>query len=96
MHLRGKGMHLTEYRSDGTSRRLANIPDFVPGMTSGVALTPMHPIFIQAGSEVGATCFYDNSAYNKRNPDASVSVRFGVTTDGSEMCDVRLRYNDVH
>jgi len=78
LHVRGKACRYEYIRSDGTTSTLLDIPryDF-----NWQLLYRLHePLALRAGDRLKFIAWYDNSAGNPANPDATKTVRWGPQT----------------
>jgi hypothetical protein len=78
MHLRGKSMEYKLYYPDGRSEVLLSVPKYDFGWQTNYILK--EPKFVPRGSRMMITAYFDNSAKNKFNPDATKDVRYGEPT----------------
>jgi hypothetical protein len=78
MHLRGAGMEIKAFYPDGRSDILLNVPNYSFSWQTVYYLKK--PAAIPKGTRLMVTGYFDNSAKNKYNPDASKPVRFGDPT----------------
>ncbi|MBL0169838.1 MAG: cytochrome c [Gemmatimonadaceae bacterium] len=77
-HLRGTGWKYTLEKPDGTSDVVLDVPRYdFNWQTYYFFATPLD---VPAGSKLKSTAWYDNSATNKSNPDASKDVKWGDQT----------------
>jgi hypothetical protein len=82
MHLRGKRFEYRLVRPDHTSEVLLRVNyDFYWQVSYRLA----EPRLIQAGAELKAIAWYDNSSHNVRNPDPASPVTWGERTDNEMM-----------
>jgi mono/diheme cytochrome c family protein len=78
MHLRGKAMKYEAFYPDGRREVLLNVPKF--DFSWQTVYYAKEPLFIPKGTKILVTAWYDNSAQNKFNPDATKDVRWGDPT----------------
>jgi hypothetical protein len=78
MHYRGKAMEIKITYPDGRAATLLNVPNY--SFAWQTAYKPDRPIRIPSGSKIVVTGYFDNSAKNKFNPDATKTVRYGEPT----------------
>jgi hypothetical protein len=77
MHLRGKRFEYNIIHSDGTIEPLLRVNyNFYWQLSYRLA----QPRFLNAGTELEAVAWYDNSKDNPHNPDPTVAVRWGDQT----------------
>jgi mono/diheme cytochrome c family protein len=77
MHLRGKRFEYNIVDKDGTIEPLLRVSwDFYWQLSYQLA----QPLRLQAGTELQAVAWYDNSKANPHNPDPSAAVRWGDQT----------------
>lgn len=82
MHLRGKRFEYNIIHDDGSIETLLRVNwDFYWQLSYRLA----EPMPIQAGTELQAVAWYDNSKNNPHNPDPDASVRWGDQTDDEMM-----------
>lgn len=82
MHLRGKRFEYRLVRPDHTSEVLLRVNyDFYWQLSYRLA----EPRRIQAGTELEAIAWYDNSSHNVHNPDPDSPVTWGEGTDNEMM-----------
>jgi hypothetical protein len=79
MHLRGKSMIFEATYPDGEREVLLNVPDYDFEWQHRYVLAK--PKVLPAGTTLRCTAVYDNSAANKRNPDATALVKTGERTE---------------
>jgi len=77
-HLRGTRWEYTLEKPDGTSEMILNVPHYDFNWQTYYLFDK--PLEIPAGSKIRSTAWYDNSASNKHNPDASINVKWGDQT----------------
>jgi hypothetical protein len=75
MHLRGKDMTYTLVYPDGRSEIILNVPHFDFNWQLGY--TPAQPVRVPKGAKLVVTGHFDNSVYNKFNPDPGQTVYYG-------------------
>ena len=75
MHLRGKAMEYRAKFPDGETKVLLSVPqyDFNWQMT----YQTVEPVLLPKGTQLEVTAWFDNSANNKYNPDATATVYWG-------------------
>jgi mono/diheme cytochrome c family protein len=78
MHYRGKAMEIRAFYPDGRSETLVNVPRY--DFSWQTIYYFKRPIAIPKGTRLMLTAYYDNSAYNKYNPDPKQAVRWGDAT----------------
>ena len=77
-HLRGTRWQYTLDKPDGTSQVILDVPRYdFNWQTSYMFATPLE---IPAGAKIRSMAWYDNSAENKHNPDATKDVWWGDQT----------------
>lgn len=77
-HLRGTRWKYTLEKPDGTSQLVLDVPRYDFNWQTYYFFKT--PIDIPAGGKLVSTAWYDNSAANKHNPDASKDVKWGDQT----------------
>jgi hypothetical protein len=77
-HLRGTRWHYTLVRPDSTSEVILDMPHYDFNWQTYYLFDK--PLEIPAGSKIMSTAWYDNSATNKHNPDATKDVHWGDQT----------------
>jgi peroxiredoxin len=92
MHTRGRAARVFYTSPSGKISTLATIPDFNYAAVAFGAIYPSTPIPVAKGSSISAECEYDNSKYNKYSPHPEGIVRFGMTSSGSEMCQIGVTF----
>ena len=75
MHLRGKDMTYTLVRPDGKSEIILNVSHFDFNWQLGYV--PAEPIRVSKGTKLVVTGHFDNSVYNRYNPDPNQTVYYG-------------------
>lgn len=75
MHLRGKSFNFQVTYPNGRTEPLLDVPHYTFNWQISYML--QDPLSLPAGSRLGCTAAFDNSAANPKNPDPSKSVRFG-------------------
>lgn len=75
MHFRGKWMHFTIQRPDGSEEPLLSVPNYNFNWQRTYHLA--QPVPVAAGSELIIRNAWDNSVMNLHNPDPTKSVRWG-------------------
>ncbi|MBY0525822.1 MAG: redoxin domain-containing protein [Gemmataceae bacterium] len=78
MHLRGKSFEYKAHYPDGKSETLLSVPRYEFGWQATYRLQT--PLKLPAGTRIECTAFFDNSADNPNNPDATATVRWGEQT----------------
>jgi mono/diheme cytochrome c family protein len=77
-HLRGTRWKYELRLPDGTSRVVLDIPRYDFNWQTYYFFT--NPLVVPAGAKLVSTAWYDNSATNPSNPDATVDVKWGDQT----------------
>jgi hypothetical protein len=78
MHVRGKDMTYIAHYPDGKSETLLSVPKYdFNWQTDYVFREPIHLV---KGTKLHTAAWYDNSAGNKANPDATKDVTWGDQT----------------
>ena len=77
-HLRGVRWQYTLEKPDGTSEVVLDVPRYDFNWQTYYFFTK--PLEITAGTKLKSMAWYDNSATNKSNPDASIDVKWGDQT----------------
>ena len=77
-HVRGKRWEYVLEMPDGTRRPLLAVPRYDFNWQTYYLFDK--PLEIPAGSKITSMAWYDNSASNKNNPDATKEVRWGDQT----------------
>jgi hypothetical protein len=77
-HLRGKKWEYRLVRPDGTSEVILSVPRYDFNWQTYYMFA--RPIEIPPGGKIESMAWYDNSAANTSNPDASKEVRWGDQT----------------
>ena len=75
MHLRGKDMTYTVQYPDGRSEILLNVAHYDFNWQLGYV--PAQPVRVHKGAKLVVTGHFDNSAYNRFNPDPNQTVYYG-------------------
>ena len=75
MHLRGKDMTYTLIHPDGKSEIILNVPRFDFNWQLGYV--PIQAIQVTKGTKLVVTGHFDNSVYNRFNPDPNQTVYYG-------------------
>ena len=88
-HYRGMHVELKAVAADGKETMLLALPKYDFNWQRDY--DPVKPILIKAGTKLVATWVYDNSKYNKANPDATRNVTWGEQTP-DEMMYFRINY----
>lgn len=77
-HLRGTRWYYKLEKPDGTSQTVLDVPNYdFNWQTYYMFATPLE---IPAGAKITSMAWYDNSATNKANPDATKDVKWGDQT----------------
>jgi hypothetical protein len=82
-HLRGKAFRYELVRADGSKSVVLDVPHY--DFNWQLAYRLRDPIEVEKGARLVATAWYDNSAKNPANPDATKTVRFGEQTSDEMM-----------
>ncbi|MEP6621811.1 MAG: cytochrome c [bacterium] len=77
-HLRGTRWQYKLEKPDGTSEIILDVPRYDFNWQTNYFFAK--PLELPAGSKILSTAWYDNSATNKSNPDASKDVKWGDQT----------------
>jgi hypothetical protein len=77
-HLRGTRWQYKLERPDGTSEVILDVPHYDFNWQTYYLFAK--PLEVPAGGKITSMAWYDNSASNKSNPDASKDVRWGDQT----------------
>ena len=77
-HLRGVRWQYTLEKPDGTSEVVLDVPRYDFNWQTYYFFTK--PLEITPGTKLKSMAWYDNSATNKSNPDASIDVKWGDQT----------------
>lgn len=77
-HLRGTRWKYTLEKPDGTSEVVLDVPRYDFNWQTYYFFAK--PLDMPAGSKLKSMAWYDNSATNKSNPDASIDVKWGDQT----------------
>jgi hypothetical protein len=77
-HLRGTRWKYTLEKPDGTSQLVLDVPRYDFNWQTYYFFK--EPLDVPAGAKLVSTAWYDNSATNKHNPDASKNVKWGDQT----------------
>ena len=83
MHVRGKAWRYEVVTPGGSSQTLLDVPRY--DFNWQLLYSYAEPLRIPAGSFLRATAWYDNSAANPANPDATKLVRWGPQTTDEMM-----------
>ncbi|HVG39933.1 MAG TPA: hypothetical protein VM870_11620, partial [Pyrinomonadaceae bacterium] len=78
MHVRGKSMRYEAATPDGARRTLLFVPHY--DFHWQTLYTLRRPLVVPGGTRLLVTAYFDNSADNMHNPDATKSVRHGSAT----------------
>lgn len=82
-HLRGKAFRFEIVHLDGRRETLLDVPHY--DFNWQLAYRLREPLPVRKGEKLIATGWYDNSAKNPANPDATKTVRFGEQTSDEMM-----------
>jgi len=77
-HLRGIRWEYTLVYPDGREERILDVPEYDFNWQTYYMFTK--PLAVPAGAKIVSSAWYDNSAENPYNPDATVDVRWGDQT----------------
>ena len=77
-HVRGKRWQYTLELPDGTKRTLLSVPKYDFNWQTYYMFK--EPLQVPKGARIASSAWYDNSAANRSNPDATVDVRWGDQT----------------
>jgi len=77
-HVRGARWQYTLEKSDGTSEIILDVPRYDFNWQTFYMFAK--PLELPAGTRITSRAWYDNSASNKSNPDATKDVRWGDQT----------------
>jgi len=77
-HLRGTRWQYTLEKPDGTSEVILDVPHYDFNWQTYYMFAK--PLELPAGAKIKSMAWYDNSATNKNNPDASKDVKWGDQT----------------
>ena len=77
-HVRGKGWHYEATYPDGRKEVILSVPKYDFNWQHEYVFS--QPLQLPAGTKLHAKAWYDNSAANKANPDATSQVRWGDQT----------------
>jgi hypothetical protein len=77
-HVRGKRWHYELVLPDGSSRTLLSVPRYDFNWQTYYMFR--EPVEVPRGARLVSSAWYDNSAANRANPDATVNVRWGDQT----------------
>jgi hypothetical protein len=77
-HLRGTRWLYTLEKPDGSAEQILNVPHYDFNWQTYYLFDK--PLEVPAGSKIRSTAWYDNSATNKFNPDATKDVKWGDQT----------------
>lgn len=75
MHLRGKAFEFNRFGDDGKPETMLRVPNFDFYWQLSYRLA--EPLPLKKGTRLQWIAWFDNSANNPRNPDATVAVRYG-------------------
>ena len=76
--MRGTRWKYTLEKPDGTSQLVLDVPRYDFNWQTYYFFK--EPLDVPAGAKLVSTAWYDNSATNKHNPDASKNVKWGDQT----------------
>ena len=88
-HVRGVRWDYEAVYPDGTRETILSVPRY--DFNWQIDYRFDEPLALPGGSKIEAVAYYDNSAANRSNPDATVEVRWGEQTD-EEMMFTALSY----
>jgi mono/diheme cytochrome c family protein len=91
MHLRGKSFQYEAVFPDGTRETLLSVPRYNFDWQNNYRLAK--PLALPTGTKIECTAYYDNSAGNPNNPDATKAVRWGEQTWEEMMIGFMDYYN---
>ncbi|MEI7670472.1 MAG: hypothetical protein WCJ33_10360, partial [Pseudomonadota bacterium] len=93
LHMRGTSIR-TELKGprEINPKTIISVPNYFYGWGTGSYLVNKEAIAVKSGSELKATCHFDNSTQNPYNPDPTKIIRFGQRVDRSEMCIMHIMY----
>jgi hypothetical protein len=91
-HYRGMHVELKSKTPDGKETMLLSLPKYDFNWQRDY--DPVEPILVKAGTKLIATWVYDNSPYNKANPDPTINVTWGEQSH-EEMMYFRVNYRWV-
>ena len=77
-HLRGKAWEYEITYPDGRTEPLLSVPNYDFNWQTYYMF--QEPLRVPKGTRIAASAWFDNSAANKANPDATAAVRFGEQT----------------
>jgi len=89
MHFRGKSMKTEAFYPDGHSEVLLNVPKYDFRWQQTYVLKKQS--FLQKGTRLFVTAYFDNSVNNPLNPDHTRTIRWGEPSD-EEMMAFWLQY----
>lgn len=78
MHVRGKSMRYEVIHADKRRETLLDVPHYSFHWQTLYALK--NPLTVPAGARLMVTAYFDNSARNMHNPDATKTIRHGSAT----------------
>ncbi|MEI6873032.1 MAG: histidine kinase, partial [Verrucomicrobiota bacterium] len=79
MHIRGRAFKYEITAPDGREEVLLDIPHY--DFNWQLSYEYKQPKFVPAGSKMRVTAVFDNSVFNKANPDPEKEVKWGPQTD---------------
>ena len=79
MHLRGRDMTFRAHYPDGRDEVLLMVPNYSFDWQDAYVF-PRGSARFSAGTRIGVTAHFDNSAFNPFNPDPDAVVKFGLQT----------------
>jgi hypothetical protein len=88
-HYRGYAVELTQITPDGKETPILSVPKYDFNWQLDYDLQT--PLAIKKGTKLRVTWVYDNSPYNKSNPDPKLNVTWGEQT-WNEMMYFRINY----
>ncbi len=77
-HVRGKAWEYEITYPDGRTEPLLSVPNYDFNWQTYYIF--QEPLRVPKGTTIAASAWYDNSAANKSNPDATMPVRWGEQT----------------
>ena len=77
-HVRGKAWEYEITYPDGRTEPLLSVPNYDFNWQTYYIF--QEPLWVPKGTTIAASAWYDNSAANKSNPDATMPVRWGEQT----------------
>jgi peroxiredoxin len=76
MHFRGQDMKFSATLPDGTNKELLSVPNYSYAWQPTYQL--VEPVTLPKGTVVRVSGTFDNSVYNKANPDPNKNISFGL------------------